>query len=196
MPGLSWLWWNATGFVVTVVTAYGVSLLTNYYSDNYMEGKTAFKWTVIIQLIWGAVCFSLFVIAEKIHPDILSLIVEAGSLIFGCMLGVFLVGICNKKHNCVDCLLGLMIGYFINIFFWLQITATPWFLWSAAGLLVTVILGYLIWLIGKPETKYIDPELLTNKERLLQPGIKYYSIVLIGFFIFMILFSVFMKYLF
>jgi len=189
MPELSWLWWNLTGFLVSVITGYFISIFTNYLNSEGFDTMKAFKWSFMITSLWGIICFSLFVLSDQLVSDFIIVVHEAGSILFGAIIGIYLaVAIC-KKNIAVDSLLGFILGFFVNIILWFNTSSTPWFLWFLLGLIVSAVFGYIIWFSGKPEEKEVDPELLTNKKRLLQPNILTYAVILIGFFVFMVVFS-------
>ncbi|MEW5822716.1 MAG: sodium:solute symporter [Cyanobacteriota bacterium] len=196
VPELSWLWWNLTGFAVTALIAYITSLLTRYIDKNDFDKQTAFMWGFIIPSVWGIICFLLYASSDVVAADTINLITTSGSLIFGSIVGIFIFTTCLDKKTFVYALFGLTIGLLINIALWYITKGNQWVLWLSVAAILAIISGYIVLLSGRPVEKEVEVGLLSTKIKILQPGIAYYSTILIGFFVVIILFSICLKYMF
>ncbi|MCB0551599.1 MAG: sodium:solute symporter [Phaeodactylibacter sp.] len=142
-------------------------------------------------LFWGLVCIFLAVFAGNIADTVIEAINKVGSVFFGPILATFLLAIMTKKTHALGANIGLAVGVIINVFLWLAVEDVFWFWWNFIGAAVTLSLGYGLSLVlpGTPkEVKLdfkVDPKWLFTRE----------SKLLMVFFVAIVLFSMFFKYM-
>lgn len=106
---------------------------------------------------WGLLTLFLSLFAGNIAPTIIEAINKVGSVFYGPVLAIFLLGIHSKKVTARAANTGLLIGVFINTSLWLSGSPIFWFWWNAIGFVSTVLVGYAasrfsITATGHPQT--------------------------------------------
>jgi SSS family solute:Na+ symporter len=110
-------------------------------------------------LFWGTVCTVSAFFVGDISKSVIESINKIGSLLYGPILAVFLLGILTRKANGAGAFSGLLAGLAANAALWLFVPSVNWMWWNVAGCLVTFAGGYAVsFLAGKPKT----PEELTG----------------------------------
>lgn len=98
----------------------------------------------IFTLFWGTVCtISAFFVAD-ISGSIIESINKIGSLLYGPILAVLLLGILTRKANGTGAFWGLLAGFAANAALWRFVPSVNWMWWNVAGCLVTFGFGYLL----------------------------------------------------
>ena len=90
-------------------------------------------------LIWGVVILLLSLNAGDIAPTVIEAVNKVGSVFFGPVLAVFLLGILTKKVGTTQVNLGLLCGVSTNLTFAFFIDDVFWFWWNVTGFLGTVL---------------------------------------------------------
>lgn len=158
------------------------------YFKKDMNDKDAYKWSLGLTIFWGLIC-TLAVVFAQIAPTVIEAINKVGSLFYGSILGVFILGMCTKKTEALGSKIGLVSGILVNLYLWLAMPEVSWLWWNLTGFIATVLFGYLTSVIIKPSFSEINNSLLATKESIKQPGLYIYSIILIIYLIFIIIFS-------
>lgn len=166
------------------------------YFKKDMDDKLAYKLSLVFTVFWGLVCTLIAIFGDKFAATAIEAINKVGSLVYGSILAVFILGICTKRTSAFGVKVGLVLGVLFNTYLWVAIPDLSWLWWNVTGFAVTAIFAYLISLFIKQPDKEIDPLLVSSRDKLMQPGIKAYSLILIGYFIFILIFSVLLKHLF
>jgi SSS family transporter len=196
VPELSWFWWNLTGFIITVIFGYLSSIVVIFYTNKEMEGIKAFQWVLSLTLLWGIIYFSFQSLTLSTDHTVLNIIGELFSALYGSLLAVFALSLVRKSSNSIsNAFMALVLGLFANAMLWLIIAGVPFFAWLLLGFSIIAIFGYLTKAFDMPEVIEVNQELLASKQTMIQPGLVKYSIVLIGFFVFIILLSMSLKYI-
>lgn len=165
------------------------------YSKKEISEKLAYKLSLLLTVGWGILCTIIALFGDKFAETAIEAINKVGSLFYGSILAVFILGICTKKTNAFGVKVGLVIGVLFNAYLWLGVPELSWLWWNLTGFAISVIFGYGSSFLVKTTT-IPDLELLTSKEKMMQPGIKVYASILIGYFIAILIFSASLKYLF
>lgn len=195
VPDLSWLWWNVTGFAITTISAYAISLLSESFKKTDISKIAAFQWGILLTTIWGVICFALSMASTTVSADLLKVILQAGSMLFGSIIGIFMITVANKKTNSLSAITGVVLGIIINIYLWLQVSGVFWYLWLLSGLLITILTGLFLYRFTKIEQKDVDELYFLTKEKAKQEHLGIYATILIAFFIIIILFSISLQYM-
>jgi SSS family transporter len=196
VPELSWFWWNMTGFVTTVIIGYLSSIVAAYYSKKELQALLAFQWVFALTLLWGIIYFAFVSLAEPSSSMVINIIGELGSVLYGAIMAVFILSAGIKNANTTaSTVLAFVLGLAGNLILWIFVQGIPYFAWFLLGFALIAIFGFITRSFIIPEFAEINIELLATKETIRQPGIANYAIILLSFFIFIILFSVTLKYL-
>ena len=90
-------------------------------------------------LLWGGIILLLSLNAGDIAPTVIEAVNKVGSVFFGPVLAVFLLGMLTKKINATQVNTGLMCGVLTNLSFAFFVEDVFWFWWNVTGFASTVI---------------------------------------------------------
>lgn len=90
-------------------------------------------------LIWGVVILLLSLNAGDIAPTVIEAVNKVGSVFFGPVLAVFLLGILTKNVGAKHVNLGLLCGVSTNLTFAFFVDDVFWFWWNVTGFIGTVL---------------------------------------------------------
>jgi Na+/proline symporter len=118
------------------------------------------KLAKIITIVSGAIATgSAILLATFSIQSVWDMIFILSGLVTGGLGGIFILGIFSKRANAHGALVGLISGAFV-MFLVQQYTQIHFFLYTAIGLLVCVIIGYLVSLLITP-SRIVDLRGLT-----------------------------------
>ncbi|MHB1686195.1 MAG: sodium:solute symporter family protein [Ignavibacteriaceae bacterium] len=136
-------------------------------------------------VFWGVVCISVAFIAGNIAGTVIEAINKIGSLFYGPILATFLLAILSKKVNGTAVNIGLISGIIFNFLLWIFAgNFIFWFWWNFTGAAVTISIAYISAGIMKNKRALCEPA-----EREKVPLFSWETIILVGFFIFIVTFS-------
>lgn len=95
-----------------------------------------------VTVFWGIMCVGFSFFVGDISDSIIVSINKIGSLANGAILGTFLLAILTKRANDRGAIVGIVAGFFVNLYFWLYVPGVSWLWWNAIGCGVTVAVGY------------------------------------------------------
>jgi len=110
------------------------------------ESRPGFKLLLsrLTTLFWGVVCtISAFFVGD-ISQSVIESINKIGSLLYGPILAVFLLGILTRRANGVGTFWGLALGFLSNAALWRWAPSVNWMWWNVSGCLVTFGVGYAV----------------------------------------------------
>ena len=164
-------------------------IIIPYFKKNMSENN-AYKWSLGLTVFWGFAC-AVSVVFAQIAPTVIEAINKIGSLFFGCIFAIFVLGILTKRANSTGCKLGLLAGLAVNLYLWLGAPNISWLWWNLSGFTTSFIVGYSLSLLFK------QPDFIANSEiktfSLDSSGNAAYSVILVSAFIFMVIFSIALK---
>ena len=135
----------------------------------------------LISLFWGLVCLFFAFFAGNIEGTVIEVINKVSSVFYGPILAAFILAILTKKTHALGANIGIIVGVLMNMYLWLYVPEIFWFWWNAIGCLVTMIVAWVVSiLIKKKVNKGLQVTFYSGKKEV---------IVLIGFFIGIIIFS-------
>jgi SSS family transporter len=91
-------------------------------------------------LCWGLVLFVLAIVARG-GGKVLEVGLSIASVAYGCLLGVFLLGVLTEKASEDGAMIGMLCGFVLNIYLW-QFTRVPFTWYVALGSVATFVIGY------------------------------------------------------
>jgi Na+/proline symporter len=120
------------------------------------------KLSRLMTLAWAAVLLALAIVSRG-SGHVLEIGLSIASVLWGGMLGVFLLGTLTKRANETGTMMGLLAGCVLNLLLWRQSAPLPmtlfghsflfpkiaWTWYVAIGAMVTFGFGYLLSLFGK-----------------------------------------------
>lgn len=144
-----------------------------------------------LTVAWGILCTLIGFLFSKSSSTVIELVNMAGSLFYGPVLGVFLLGILTSRTKERGVVAGLILGVLGNLFLWRYLPGVSWLWWNPVGCLLTVIFGGGISLLWEgPKTMHLQEwSLKDNFFRL--PAV--YCLLLLVFFVFTIVSSLWLE---
>jgi Na+(H+)/acetate symporter ActP len=184
VPELSWLWWNLTGFIVTVITGYLASILILAASEKKVYFLGTVKWAFVFALLWSVVYQALTTIVQD-YNYIAGMTMKISFILIG-LTSILVIEVWGNRININNYVIGLLLGLLANIVFWFFNSGFTWIFWSLTALFVASVFTYFIFYSKVREKTSIDSGLLISRESMIQPGLKSFSTVLISACIIMI----------
>ena len=97
----------------------------------------------VMGIVWGVIILILSLNAGNIAPTVIEAINKVGSVFFGPVLAVFLLGMLSKVVRGFDVNLGLLTGVFTNIVIAFFIHNIFWFWWNVIGFVTAIAIALL-----------------------------------------------------
>jgi len=105
---------------------------------------------------WGLLLFGLAILARS-GGKVLEMGLSIASVAYGCLLGVFLLGVLTKSASQPGAMIGMLVGFVLNIYVWV-FTSVAFTWYAAIGSIATFLVGYCAsWLL--PEATRLKPVL-------------------------------------
>jgi len=95
------------------------------------------RWTTIG---WGIVLFALALLARH-GGKVVEMALSIASVAYGCMLGVFLLGVLTRSASERGAIVGMGVGFLLNVYVWI-FTAVPFTWYVVIGAITTFSVGY------------------------------------------------------
>jgi len=89
---------------------------------------------------WGVILFGLALLARN-GGRVLEMGLSIASVAYGCLLGVFLLGVLTRVASERGAMVGMLAGFAFNVYLWL-FTAIAFTWYVVVGCLVTFLVGY------------------------------------------------------
>jgi len=90
--------------------------------------------------IWTLALFALAIFARR-GGRVLELGLSIASVSYGCLLGVFMLGVLTRRASERGAMAGMLVGFLLNAYLWM-FTRIPFTWYVAFGSLVTFVVGY------------------------------------------------------
>lgn len=154
--------------------------------DGQLSNQEHLKVSRLAALLWGIVCIVLAFFMGDIADTVIEAINKVGSVFYGPILATFVLAILFKRVGKIGANAGLITGVLVNVYLWKFVPEVFWFWWNMIGGLVTFGVATLVSLAFPAGQK----EVFGAQEKT---AIDWnYVMLLIGAFIAMVSFSVFL----
>ena len=136
--------------------------VVDFYLPRYPDISDALRTRLsrLMTVVWAAVLFALAMLSRG-GGHVVEIGLSISSVLWGAMLGVFLLGTLSRRADERGTLIGMAAGVLINLFLWFQPHALSfviagrtvvfpkiaWTWWVVAGSLVTCAVGYAVSLV-------------------------------------------------
>jgi solute:Na+ symporter, SSS family len=113
----------------------------------------------IATLIWGVMMVIIAMAAAQWQKSVFEMGLSIASVGFGCLLGVFLLGVLTTRANENGSMVGMITGFVVMAYVW-QWTAVAWTWYVMIGTTVTFSVGYLVSLFwtATPEERVLTTD--------------------------------------
>ncbi len=147
----------------------------------------------IITLLWGLFCISAALVfagvGESTRHTTIVLINAVGSMLYGPILGAFLLGMFVSAVGARAVKIGVVAGILTNLFLW-QFTSLSWLWWNFTGFAATFLMALAVAKRSAPR-RVNQREDLLYFNRAIWPNRRWQRIYLLvaGYFVLIVLFS-------
>jgi SSS family solute:Na+ symporter len=120
----------------------------------------------LLTLGWGAFCTAASFLFARSTSTVIETVNQIGSLFYGPVLGVFVLGMLFRRPGGRAALIGLASGLAINATLWQAAPGVSWMWWNVTGFLGSIASGWAAGAMQGAVTPYIDllrPESLERR---------------------------------
>jgi SSS family transporter len=107
-----------------------------------MEERVSLRWSRHLTFTWGVACTGFAFLTPLISTTVIEAINKVGSLTYGPVLGMFVLGILSRRPTEGGVVAGLVAGIEVNLFCWIFAPSISWLWWNAFGFAVCFIVGW------------------------------------------------------
>jgi len=152
------------GLVVAAILAAAMSNLSaalnalastsvvDFYKPHFAPGRTEAHYLRVSRfatLVWGVILVGIAMASAHWQTSVFEMGLSIASVAFGCLLGVFLLGVLTRRANEFGGIVGMIVGLAVMVYVW-QWTSTHWTWYVPIGTATTFSVGYLSSLL-RPE---------------------------------------------
>ena len=118
------------------------SSIVDFYLHRRPQASEAARVRIsrVATILWGLVLFLLAILSRR-GGRVVEVGLSIASVAYGALLGVFLLGLLTRKANEQGAAVGMVCGFFLNLYIWLY-TKVPWTWYVVIGSSVTFAIGY------------------------------------------------------
>lgn len=150
------------------------------YANKSPDNQQYIRFARVAGILWGGITLIFSIFAGDIAPTVIEAINKIGSVFFGPILGIFFLGMADKRLFAIHVNFGLVSGVLLNVAFWLFVPEVFWFWWNALGFSATIIVSYLAMIVFKRDHIVGQDHIVPSKELVLN---KVDLAILLGWFL-------------
>ncbi len=105
------------------------------------DERTQMRLSRFSTFVWALLLFALAVLSLHKGGRVIEVGLQIASVAYGALLGVFLLGVLTKRANQRGAMVGMLVGFGVELYLW-KWTTVPWTWWVMIGTLVTFAVGY------------------------------------------------------
>ena len=98
-------------------------------------------WSRFLTFLWGAIATGFAFLTPYISGTVIESINKVGSLTYGPILGMFILGILTRRVTEGGAVAGRVAGVAVNLACWLFATGISWLWWNAFGFAACILVG-------------------------------------------------------
>lgn len=116
------------------------SLKIAYQRVAFLSDKTKLILSRLLTVFWGIITTIFAIIFAGSSETVVELVNKIGSLLYGPICAVFIIGmITKKKIHQLAIIGGFITGILINIFIWQFLPSVSWMWWNATGFVAAIL---------------------------------------------------------
>ncbi len=99
----------------------------------------------VLTVFWGIVTTLFAIIFAESSETVVEIVNKIGSLLYGPICAVFIIGMITKKkiHKCAV-IGGFVTGIMVNVCIWLFLPSVSWMWWNATGFFAAVLVPFIV----------------------------------------------------
>ncbi len=122
---------------------------------EYKSDKMKLLLSRLLTIFWGVITTICAIIFAGSSETVVELVNKIGSLLYGPICAVFIIGmITKKKIHQIAIIGGVVTGNIVNVFIWQFLPSVSWMWWNATGFFSAILLPYIYSIVTK--SSYID----------------------------------------
>lgn len=98
-------------------------------------------WSKLLVIAWGAYAVAMTYYVSRVAVTVIEATNKIGSVFYGPILAMFLLGITNRRVTARAANTGLVAGVLVNLILWVGFKNVFWFWWNAIGGTTTLLIG-------------------------------------------------------
>jgi SSS family transporter len=151
------------GLVVAAILAAAMSNLSaamnalastsvvDFYKSHIAPGRSESHYLRVSRfatVVWGVILITIAMASARWQQSVFEMGLSIASVAFGCLLGVFLLGVLTKRANENGSIVGMLVGLAVMIYVW-KWTSIAWTWYVGTGTFVTFAVGYFTSIMWK-----------------------------------------------
>ena len=158
-------------FVAGLLAAAMSTLDSAYNSLSAVTLRDVFRWEDQdprrlwaargLTVAWGLLCTAASFLFARSSSTVIETVNQVGSLFYGPVLALFVVGVVSRGSGGPSALGGLSAGLAVNVGFWLLAPGVSWMWWNAIGFGVALAVSLALGRVTRPLN--VDPQLLWKR---------------------------------
>jgi len=120
-----------------------------YKQSNHWKPKRRLLMSKGVTVFWGIIILIFSFLVGDISDSIIVSINKIGSLANGPILGTFLLAIFTKRATDKGTVIGIIVGFVVNLYLWIFVSTISWMWWNVIGCVVTCTIGYTTSIVFK-----------------------------------------------
>lgn len=158
--------------------------LVERYRKKPLRPRTAFWAAKGLTLFWGAVCLLFAFVVGGIADTVIEAVNMIGSLVNGPLLAVFVFGLLTRRTNQPGILIGLSLGFALNLALWRWAPSVSWLWWNVIGFVVTGGAGFVASFCFRADPVGESELLATGENPAFREGLGPWAWAAVGLFVY------------
>lgn len=122
---------------------------------EYRSDRMKLLLSRILTVFWGVITTVFAIIFAGSNETVVELVNKIGSLLYGPICAVFIIGmITRKKIHQIAIIGGFITGIVVNIYIWLFLPSVSWMWWNATGFFAAIVFPFIFSIFT--DSGYVD----------------------------------------
>jgi solute:Na+ symporter, SSS family len=145
---------SAMGTLSSAISSLASSTYLDLFKNKSSNPKKEIFWSRIFTLLWGVVLIGGAMLFKDSKNPVVEIGLSIASFTYGGLLGTFLLGLFFKKINQTEAFIGFISGILTMVYI-IYFTKIAYTWYTIIGVIVTILIANLIWMIKKLTAKKI-----------------------------------------
>ena len=127
---------------LNALSALSLQDIVKGFAKKKLSSRVEIRLSKLLTVFWGVVCLAFSFYVGNVAQTIIESVNKIGSLINGPLLAVFVMGMLSRRVNGQGAMLGLIAGFFLNLWLWKYAPDISWLWWNVMGFIAACVVGY------------------------------------------------------
>jgi SSS family solute:Na+ symporter len=158
----------------SALNSLSAATMCDFIEPRLKQQSNLLLYSKLTTVAWGIAITGFAFVVGRMSKTVIEAINQIGSVSFGPIFAVFLVGVLSKRAKPTGILIGILAGVGFNLFLWLAQIDIYWMWWNLFGFLGTVLVTFMVsMLVTSPQSKdahryvLLGTDLLRDERRWL-----------------------------